>query len=62
MFRKLGPKEGPPKITSVIHCADEDLKREPDVKLGYQLKTIWSTVENDNRCLEKDRIFDKIVA
>lgn len=52
----------PTKPTSVVHCADEVLLKEPDVKFGHRNQTIWSTETNDTRCIGDDRTFDKIVA
>ena len=62
MYRKQAAKEAPAKITTVIHCTDEDLKHEPDVQLGYKNKVLWSSVEDDIRCKGNNRMFDKIVA
>ena len=62
MYRKMAELEGPPKITTVVHCPDEVLLKDPDVKLGHKHKLVWSTVEHNNRCFGDDRVFDKIIA
>ena len=62
MYCKTAEHDGPPKITSVVHCPDEVLLKEPDVKLGHKNKLVWSTVEHNNRCFGDDRVFDKIIA
>jgi len=61
MYLKQNLPAGPPKITSVIHCNNDDLKREPDVKLGYKMKSLWSTLENDMRFKGDDRLYDRII-
>ena len=61
MYQKQAFKEAMPKVTSVVHCADEDLKTEPSAKFGYKNKVLWSTLENDKRVFGTDRIFDKII-
>ena len=58
----MGIKDVPTKINQVVHCADEALQKEVDVKSGYRNKISWSTETNDTRCIGNDRTFDKIVA
>ena len=59
---KQGIKDVPTKINSVVHCSDEALQKEVDVKSGYRNQISWSTQTNDLRCIGNDRTFDKIVA
>ena len=61
MYKKQPAKEAVPKVTSLVHCADEDLKTEPSAKFGYKNKVLWSTLENEKRVFGTDRIFDKII-
>ena len=59
---KQGIKDVPTKINAVVHCSDEALQKEADVKSGYRNQISWSTQTNDIRCIGNDRTFDKIVA
>lgn len=61
-FPKAGIKEVPIGINKMVHCSDEALQKEPDVKSGYRNQISWSTQFNDTRCIGNDRTFDKIVA
>ena len=61
MYQKQAVKEAMPKVTSLVHCADEDLKTEPSAKFGYKNQVLWSTLENEKRVFGTDRIFDKII-
>ena len=54
-------REAPPKITTVHHVNDEDLKRKPEMKYGYKNKVLFSTVETDLRHFGNDRMFDKLI-
>jgi len=40
---KMGIKEVPTKINKVVHCSDEALQKEADVKSGYRNQITWST-------------------
>ena len=39
---KQGLKEVPSKINEVVHCSDEQLQKQADVKFGYRNKISWS--------------------
>ena len=62
---KQGIKEVPQKINDLVHCDDQALLKENDVKAGHRNKATWTTQINDTRCYGKDRAFrtfEKIVA
>ena len=59
---KDGFKEVSDKVNFDLHCKDEVLLRQPDVKFGYRHQAPWTQKTRETRCKGDDRTFDKIVA